>query len=189
MFVEVNHGTNKGDLRGPQAPHVIVCKELRVTSKQQKAFLTLANVNVHESTIRRTLNNNGVHGRVARRKPLLSKRKLLPVCIFPTAFKQAGSVTPLLTKPTLNTSLSDSYRPVSLLPFIAKTLERVVFNISNLFDRITNWMLTRMTKKIFYLLCLSDDILCHIYVEIENSKGFTNFQAALYICSHITNIV
>ncbi len=47
--------------------------------------------------------------------------------IFPTAFKQAR-VTPLLKKPTLNTSLIENYRPVSLLPFIAKTLERVVFN-------------------------------------------------------------
>ncbi len=47
--------------------------------------------------------------------------------IFPTAFKQARA-TPLLKKPTLNTSLLENYRPVSLLPFIAKTLERVVFN-------------------------------------------------------------
>ncbi len=46
---------------------------------------------------------------------------------FSNAFKQAW-VTPLLKKPTLNTSLTDSYRPVSLLPFIAKTLEWVVFN-------------------------------------------------------------
>jgi len=46
---------------------------------------------------------------------------------FSTAFKQAR-VTPLLKKPTLNTLLTDSYRPVSLLPFIAKTLEWVVFN-------------------------------------------------------------
>ncbi len=41
---------------------------------------------------------------------------------------QAGSGNPTAKKPTLNTSLTDSYRPVSLLPFIAKTLERVVFN-------------------------------------------------------------
>ncbi len=34
----------------------------RETSKQPKAFLTLANVNVHEPTIRRTLSNHGVHG-------------------------------------------------------------------------------------------------------------------------------
>ncbi len=52
--------------------------------------------------------------------------------IFPTAFKQA-LVTPLLKKPTLNTSLLENYRPVSLLPFIAKTLERVVFNQVSLF--------------------------------------------------------
>ncbi len=44
--------------------------------------------------------------------------------IFPTAFKQAR-VTPLLKKPILNTYLLENYRPVSLLPFIAKTLERV----------------------------------------------------------------
>ncbi len=56
---------------------------------------------------------------------------LLPV-IFPTAFKQAR-VTPLLKKPTLNTSLLENYRPVSLLPFIAKTLKRVVFNQVSLF--------------------------------------------------------
>ncbi len=52
--------------------------------------------------------------------------------IFPTAFKQA-QVTPLLKKPTLNTSLIENYRPASLLPFIAKTLERVVFNQVSLF--------------------------------------------------------
>ncbi len=52
--------------------------------------------------------------------------------IFPTAFKQAR-VTPLLKKPTLNTSLLENYRPVSLLPFIAKTLKRVVFNQVSLF--------------------------------------------------------
>ncbi len=52
--------------------------------------------------------------------------------IFPTAFKQAR-VTPLLKKPTLNTSLLENYRPVSLLPFIAKTLEWVVFNQVSLF--------------------------------------------------------
>ncbi len=52
--------------------------------------------------------------------------------IFPTAFRQAR-VTPLLKKPTLNTSLLENYRPVSLLPFIAKTLERVVFNQVSLF--------------------------------------------------------
>lgn len=59
----------------------MVTKEPRVSSKQIKAFLTLANVNVHESTISRTLNNNGVHGRVTRRKPLHSKKNIAHVQI------------------------------------------------------------------------------------------------------------
>ncbi len=42
---------------------------------------------------------------------------------FPTAIKQAW-VTPLLEKPTLNTSLTDSYRHVSLLPM----LDQLFFN-------------------------------------------------------------
>ncbi len=42
-----------------------VAKDLRVNSKQLKAFLTLADVNIHESTIRRTLEKE------SRRKPLL----------------------------------------------------------------------------------------------------------------------
>ncbi len=61
-----------------KAERVIVCevtKVPRVTSKQPKAFLTLANVIVHEPTIRRTLSNHGVRGRAARRKPLFSKKK------------------------------------------------------------------------------------------------------------------
>ncbi len=41
---------------------------------------------------------------------------------FSTAFKQAR-VSPLLKKPSLNPALLENYRPVSLLPFIAKTLE------------------------------------------------------------------
>ncbi len=52
----------------------------------------------------------------------ISPYRHLPQCI------QAGSSNPTAKKTTLNTSLTDSYRPVSLLPFIANTLERVVFN-------------------------------------------------------------
>ncbi len=58
---------------------VIVCevaKVPRVTSKQLKAFLTLVKVNVHEPTIKRTLSNHGVHGRVTR-SHCSPKRKLL----------------------------------------------------------------------------------------------------------------
>ncbi len=51
---------------------------------------------------------------------------------FPTAFKQAR-VSPLLKKPSLNPTLLENYRPLSLLPFTAKTLERVVFNQLSLF--------------------------------------------------------
>uniref|UniRef100_A0A3B1IH82 Reverse transcriptase domain-containing protein n=1 Tax=Astyanax mexicanus TaxID=7994 RepID=A0A3B1IH82_ASTMX len=47
--------------------------------------------------------------------------------VFPTAFKQAH-VTPLLKKPSLNPAQVDNYRPVSLLPFLSKTLERGVLN-------------------------------------------------------------
>ncbi len=46
---------------------------------------------------------------------------------------QAGPGNPTAQKPTLNTSLLENYRPVSLLPFVAKTLERVVFNQLSLF--------------------------------------------------------
>ncbi len=44
-----------------------------------------------------------------------------------------NSVTPLLKKPTLNSSIIENYRPISLLPFIAKTLKQVVFNQVSLF--------------------------------------------------------
>ncbi len=64
--------------------------------------------------------------------------------IFPTAFKQAR-VTPLLKKPTLNTSLIENYRPISLLPFIAKTLERVVFNQVSLFLSQNNKLDTKQS--------------------------------------------
>ncbi len=47
---------------------------------------------------------------------------------------QAGSGNPTAKKKTtLNTSLIENYRPFSLLPFITKTLERVVFNQVSLF--------------------------------------------------------
>ncbi len=62
-----------------KAERVIVCEVAevpRVTYKQLKAFLTLANVNVNEPSIRRTLSNHGVHGRAARRTPRFSKKKI-----------------------------------------------------------------------------------------------------------------
>ncbi len=74
-YLSEKWSTNKDHSK---AERVIVCevaKVPRVASKQLKAFLTLANVNVHEPTIRGTLSNHGVHGRVARRKPLFSRKK------------------------------------------------------------------------------------------------------------------
>ncbi len=54
-----------------------VAKVPRVTSKQLKAFVTLANINVQELTIRRaTTEKPWCACRVARRKPLFSKRKI-----------------------------------------------------------------------------------------------------------------
>ncbi len=64
--------------------------------------------------------------------------------IFPTAFKQAR-VIPLLKKLTLNTSLIENYRPVSLIPFMAKTLERVVFNQVSLFLSQNNILDTKQS--------------------------------------------
>ncbi|KAL2089348.1 hypothetical protein ACEWY4_014036 [Coilia grayii] len=43
--------------------------------------------------------------------------------IVPAAFKQAR-VTPLLKKTTLNPTQVENYRPVSLLPFLSKAIER-----------------------------------------------------------------
>ncbi len=62
----------------------------------------------------------------------------LHASVYPSVFKQPR-ITPLLKKHTLNPTLLGNYRPVSLLPFIAKTLERVVFSgfltQNNLLDR------------------------------------------------------
>ena len=41
-----------------------------------------ANVSVNESTVRLTLNKSGVHGRIARRKPLLSKKNIAARLMF-----------------------------------------------------------------------------------------------------------
>uniref|UniRef100_A0A8C5P977 Reverse transcriptase domain-containing protein n=1 Tax=Leptobrachium leishanense TaxID=445787 RepID=A0A8C5P977_9ANUR len=51
---------------------------------------------------------------------------------FPSAFKHA-LVTPLLKKPSLDTNSPSNYRPVSLLPFKSKLLEKLVFNRLSLF--------------------------------------------------------
>ena len=49
-----------------------VKKNPRVSAKDLQKSLEHANISVDESTIRKTLNKNGVHGRTPRKKPLLS---------------------------------------------------------------------------------------------------------------------
>ncbi|KAJ8372623.1 hypothetical protein AAFF_G00280880, partial [Aldrovandia affinis] len=46
---------------------------------------------------------------------------------FPSPFKRAH-ITPLLKKPSLDPSVIQNYRPVSLLPFLSKTFERATSN-------------------------------------------------------------
>uniref|UniRef100_A0A8C5PD24 Transposase Tc1-like domain-containing protein n=1 Tax=Leptobrachium leishanense TaxID=445787 RepID=A0A8C5PD24_9ANUR len=53
-----------------------VKKNPRVSAKDLQKSLAHANIFVDTSTIRKTLNKNGVHGRTSRRKPLLSKKNI-----------------------------------------------------------------------------------------------------------------
>uniref|UniRef100_A0AAQ6IF44 Transposase Tc1-like domain-containing protein n=1 Tax=Anabas testudineus TaxID=64144 RepID=A0AAQ6IF44_ANATE len=53
-----------------------VKKNLRVSAKELQKSLAHANIFVDTSTIRKTSNMNGVHGRTPRRKPLLSKENI-----------------------------------------------------------------------------------------------------------------
>ncbi len=51
-----------------------VIKEPRTTSKELQASLASIKVSVHDSTIRKRLGKNTIHGRVPRQKPLLTKK-------------------------------------------------------------------------------------------------------------------
>ncbi len=51
-----------------------VTKDPTTTSKELQASLASVKVSVHDSTIRKRLGKNGLHGRVPRPKPLLSKK-------------------------------------------------------------------------------------------------------------------
>ncbi len=53
-----------------------VTKDPTTTSKDLQASLASVKVSVHDSTIRKRLGKNGLHGRVPRRKPLLSKKNI-----------------------------------------------------------------------------------------------------------------
>ena len=51
-----------------------VTKEPTTTFKELQASLASVKISVHDSTIRKRLGKNGIHGRVPRRKPLLTKK-------------------------------------------------------------------------------------------------------------------
>ena len=53
-----------------------VKKNPRVSAKDLQTSLEHANISVDESTIHKTLNNNGVHGRTPWKEPLLSKKTI-----------------------------------------------------------------------------------------------------------------
>uniref|UniRef100_A0A8C4XH41 Transposase Tc1-like domain-containing protein n=1 Tax=Erpetoichthys calabaricus TaxID=27687 RepID=A0A8C4XH41_ERPCA len=53
-----------------------VTKDPRTTSKELQASLASIKVSVHDSTIRKRLGKNGLHGRFPRHKPLLSKKNI-----------------------------------------------------------------------------------------------------------------
>ncbi|KAK3556132.1 hypothetical protein QTP70_005614 [Hemibagrus guttatus] len=60
-----------------------VTKDPTITSKELQASLASVKVSVHDSTIRKRLGKNGLHGRVPRRKPLLSKKNMKARLSFP----------------------------------------------------------------------------------------------------------
>ena len=53
-----------------------VKKNPRVSAKDLQKSLEHAHISVDESTIRKTLNKNGVHGRTPRKKPQLSQKNI-----------------------------------------------------------------------------------------------------------------
>ncbi len=69
------------------------------------------------------------------------------ISTFPNAFKLTR-VTLLLKKTKFNISLTDSYRPVSLLTFIAKMLELFPASYPNFCQRIIYWTPTNQVSDV-----------------------------------------
>ncbi len=65
-----------------------VIKEPRTTSKELQASLASVKVSVHDSTIRKTLGKNGIHEKVPRQKPLLTKQNTKSSLTFAKKYPQ-----------------------------------------------------------------------------------------------------
>ncbi len=79
-----------------------VIKEPRTTFKELQASLASIKVSVHDSTIRKRLGKNGIHGRVPRQKPKNNTKAHLTFakkCIIPKTF---GQIFCGLTRQKLN---------------------------------------------------------------------------------------
>ena len=73
-----------------------VKKNPRVSAKDLQKYLENANISIDESTIRKTLNKNGVHGMTPQKKPMLSKSK--HCCTSEVRKRASGCSTALLSK-------------------------------------------------------------------------------------------
>lgn len=104
--------------------------------------------------------------------------------IFPSVFKTA-SVTPILKKPGLETSILENYRPISNLPFFAKTLERIIasqlqhfLSANNLFEplqsgfRTLHSTETALIKVTNDLLISADAGALNILILLDLSAAF-----------------
>ncbi|XP_073668112.1 uncharacterized protein [Paramisgurnus dabryanus] len=95
---------------------------------------------------------------------------------FPVVFKEAR-ITPLLKKPTLNPAMLENYRPVSLLPFISKTLERIVFNQLSTFFTQNNLLDTNQSG--FSYHCYADDTHLHLSFHPDDPTVSARISACL----------
>ncbi len=74
--------TTKITPRGKRQLIQEVIKEPRTTCKELQASLASIKVSVHDSTIRKRLGKNDIHGRVPRQKPLLTKKNIKALLTF-----------------------------------------------------------------------------------------------------------
>ncbi len=75
-------GHNKITSRAQRQLIQEVIKEPRTTSKELQPSLASIKGSVHDATIRKRLGKNGIHGRVPRQKPLLTKKTIMARLTF-----------------------------------------------------------------------------------------------------------